>query len=47
MMQFDKLALPGVICTSAGGIICALWLGWDYGLAFLIGGILGSTRFRR
>lgn len=44
MLTFDKRAIPGIICTAAGGIFCALWLGWDYGLAFVIGGAFGSTR---
>lgn len=43
-LTFDKTAIPGIVCTVVGGIVCALWLGWDYGLAFVIGATFGSIR---
>lgn len=43
-LTWDSRALPGIVVAAIGGLVCWLWLGWDYGLAFIIGAAFGSTR---
>lgn len=44
-VHFNKAALPGIIATVGGAIIVAALYGWDYGLAFFVGGSFGTLRY--
>lgn len=45
MLTHDRRAMPGILITLAGALVCAALWGWHEAVIFGVGGALGSTRY--